>query len=123
MQLRVTDAAPLGASALKSPPIRILPSGCITMVRTRPFALGSKPSSAGLGLPTIVAAVATLESGIIRFRLSAETLIPHRAQPKAIASADINIKLCFAAFILISFHLRGLGRAVAPCGHTNHDAA
>src|SRR5262245_11637805 len=99
MQLRVTDAPPLGARALKSPPMRILPSGCITMVRTRPFALGSKPSSAGLGLPTIIAGVATFEFGVNGFRLSAEALIPHRAQPRAMASANINIKLVFAVFI------------------------
>src|SRR5215510_15013886 len=99
MQLRVTDAPPLGASALKSPPMRILPSGCMTMVRTRPFALGSKPSSAGLGLPAIVAGVATFELGVIGFRPSAEALIPHRAQLRAMANANINSKLVLVVFI------------------------
>ena len=46
MWLRVTTAPPLGASVVKSPPIRILPSGCITTTRMSLFAFGSKPSSA-----------------------------------------------------------------------------
>ena len=46
MRLRVTDAPPLGASAVKLPPIRILPSGWTTTASTVPFAFGSKPSSA-----------------------------------------------------------------------------
>ena len=46
MRLRVTAAPPLGESVVKSPPIRILPSGWTTTTRTVPFAFGSKPSSA-----------------------------------------------------------------------------
>ena len=46
MRLRVTAAPPLGASVVKSPPIRILPSGWTTTTRTAPLAFGSKPSSA-----------------------------------------------------------------------------
>jgi hypothetical protein len=46
MWLRVTAAPPLGESVVKSPPMRILPSGWTTTTRTAPLAFGSKPSSA-----------------------------------------------------------------------------
>ena len=46
MWLRVTGAPPLGESVVKSPPIRILPSGWTTTTRIVPLAFGSKPSSA-----------------------------------------------------------------------------
>src|SRR5205807_10506666 len=44
--LRATATPPLGESVVKSPPIRILPSGWTTTTRTTSFAFGSKPSSA-----------------------------------------------------------------------------
>ena len=46
MRLRVTAPPPLGESVVKSPPIKILPSGWTTTTRTVLFACGSKPSSA-----------------------------------------------------------------------------
>src|SRR5258708_31503242 len=46
MRLRGTAAPPLGESVVKLPPRRIFPSGWKTTTVTRPFAFGSKPSSA-----------------------------------------------------------------------------
>src|SRR5437667_95094 len=55
MWLRVTVAPPFGASAVKSPPIRILPSGCTTTTFTVSFAFGLKPSRADCARICVVA--------------------------------------------------------------------
>src|SRR4051812_22953925 len=46
MRFRLPLTRLLGAGVLKPPPRRILPSGWTTTTLTRPFAFGSKPSSA-----------------------------------------------------------------------------
>ena len=45
MWLRVTVAPPFGASVVKSPPAKILPSACTAIEWTSPFAFGSNESA------------------------------------------------------------------------------
>ena len=45
MRLRVTAAPPFGASVVKSPPAKILPSACTAIEKTEEFAFGSNESA------------------------------------------------------------------------------